>query len=194
MLKRKLKRHCQLPKVSTVSGRSSSITNAFFNAIIPVHARTLEDELEALAVLEMRPDEICCVYCGDAHTEWDHLRPIIREKKPTGFITEIADLVPACGKCNQSKGGYNWREWMLGPAPRSPKSRDVVDIDRRVVLLERYESWRNPVRVDFDRVIEPQLWKRHQDNWREVLALLGTSQALAKQIRILIENATKRNA
>jgi hypothetical protein len=48
MLKSKSKRYCQLPKVSTVSGRSSSITNAFFNAIIPVHAPTPEDELELL--------------------------------------------------------------------------------------------------------------------------------------------------
>jgi len=193
MLKTKAKRHCQLPKVSTVSGRSSSITNAFFNAIIPVHVPTPQDELEALTVLEMAPEEICCAYCGDPHTEWDHLRPIIRDKKPTGYITEIANLVPACGKCNQSKGGYHWRDWMLGPAPRSPKTRGVENIDRKVMLLERYESWRKPILIDFDTVVEPELWKRHKENWQDVLDLLGKSQALAKQIRKLIEDATKRN-
>jgi 5-methylcytosine-specific restriction endonuclease McrA len=193
MQKSKSKRYCQLPKVSTVSGRSSSITNAFFNAIIPVHAPTVEDELEALAVLEMSPEEICCAYCGDSHTEWDHLRPIIREKKPTGYITEIANLVPACGKCNQSKGGYHWRDWMLGSAPRSPKTRAVADLDRKVMLLERYESWRKPVHIDFDSVVEPQLWKEHKENWQDVLALLAKSQTLAKEIRKLVEDATGRH-
>jgi HNH endonuclease len=191
--KAKSKSYCQLPKVITVSGRSSSITNAFFNAIIPVHAPTIEDELEALAILEMEPSEIRCVYCGDPPTEWDHLRPIIRGKKPTGFITEIANLVPACGKCNQSKGGYDWRDWMLGPALRSPKSRGIANIDRKVLILEKYESWRTPVHVDFDNLVEPQLWKKHKENWRDVLDLLEKSQILAKQIRKLIEDATKRN-
>jgi len=194
MPKIKTKRHCQLPKVSTVSGRSSSITNAFFNAIIPVHIPSPEDELEALSMLEMSPDKICCAYCGDPHSEWDHLRPIIREKKPTGYITEIANLVPACGKCNQSKGGYDWRDWMLGSAPRSPKTRGIEDVDRRVMLLERYESWRKPICIDFDSVVEPALWKKHKENWQDVLSLLGKSQSLAKQIRILIEEATKRSA
>src|SRR6202035_186356 len=130
--------------------------NAFFNAIIPVHAPTPEDELKALALLEMSPEEICCAYCGDPHTEWDHLKPIIRKKKPTGYITEIANLVPACGKCNQSKGGYEWKLWMLGPAPRSPKTRGIADIDRRIEILSTYERWRQPVRIDFDAMLEPQ--------------------------------------
>ena len=158
----KVVRHCQLPKVSTVSGRSSSITNAFINAIIPAHIPTLEEELEALAILEMTPETICCAYCGGPHTEWDHLRPIIRDKKPTGHITEIANLVPACGKCNQSKGGYNWKLWMLGPAARSPKSRGVAGTDRRVELLDRYEGWREPVKIDFAGIVEPELCETTQ--------------------------------
>jgi 5-methylcytosine-specific restriction endonuclease McrA len=192
MQKSKTKRYCQLPKVSTVSGRSSSITNAFFNAIIPVHVPTPEDELEALAVLEMSPEEICCAYCGDSHTERDHLRPIIREKKPTGYITEIANLVPACGKCNQSKGGYHWRDCMLGSAPRSPKTRGVADLDRKVMLLGGMNLGGAPF-IDFDSVVEPQLWKEHKENWQDVLGLLAKSQTLAKEIRKLVEDATRRH-
>ncbi|MES2391681.1 MAG: HNH endonuclease [Acidobacteriota bacterium] len=192
MKRSKDSRLCQLPKVSTVSGRSSSITNAFINAIIPVHPPTLEDELEALAVLEMTPDTIQCVYCGDKHTEWDHLRPLIRGKKPTGYITEIANLVPACGKCNQSKGGSDWKTWMLGPAIRSPKHRGIPDIDRRVKLLELYQEWRLPVQVDFDADIDPQLWKQHNQNHADLLAMLVKSQILAKQIRKALDEANRR--
>ena len=51
-----------------------------------------------------------CAYCGDKASDWDHLRPLVVKRRPTGFISEIANLVPACGKCNQSKGNSPWRE------------------------------------------------------------------------------------
>ena len=82
---------------------------------------------------------------------------------------------------------------MLGSAPRSPKTRGVANLDRKVMLLERYESWRNPVHIDFDTVVEPQLWKEHKENWQDVLALLTKSQTLAKEIRKLVEDATRRH-
>lgn len=186
-------KYCQLPTPGNIAGRSSSITNAFFNSIIPIHAPSEKEELEALRILEMNPEDIRCVYCGDRATEWDHLRPIIRCKKPTGFITEIANLVPACGKCNQSKGGFDWETWILGPAARSPKSRGIPDLERRVMLLKSYEAWRQPIQVKFEEILEPALWKRHNENWTEVLTLLDKSQALAREIRKLVENATARS-
>src|SRR5216683_808747 len=116
-------RHCKMPSPGNIAGRSSSITNAFFNAIIPIVAPSEEEELEALAILQMDSADIRCAYCGDKSTEWDHLRPIITNQRPTGFITEIANLVPACGKCNQSKGKAHWRSWMQSAARLSPKTR-----------------------------------------------------------------------
>ena len=61
-----------------------------------------------------------CSYCRDAASEWDHFRPLVKDKQPTGYITEIHNLVPACGKCNQSKGNKDWKTWMLGDAELSP--------------------------------------------------------------------------
>jgi hypothetical protein len=29
---------------------------------------------------------------------------LVEEKEPIGYISEIRNLVPVCGKCNQSKG------------------------------------------------------------------------------------------
>jgi hypothetical protein len=83
---------------------------------------------------------------------------------------------------------------MLGPALQSPQSRGTVDIERRVALLEKYESWRTPVHVNFEKVVEPELWKRHNENWTDVLALLDKSQQLAKEIRRSIDLASRRVA
>jgi len=79
----------------SVTGRSSSITNAFISAIVPVIEPTEEEELEALRTLQIDPANICCAYCGDKATEWDHLRAIVSDQRPTGYITEIANLVPS---------------------------------------------------------------------------------------------------
>ena len=61
-------------------------------------------------------------------------------------------------------------------------------------LLEKYEAWRSPVRVDFDRLLHPELWKRHNDNWSAVIALLEESQLLAREIRTVVDKATQRSA
>ncbi len=96
-----------MPKTTTVTAKTSAITNAFVNAIIPRIAPTALEIEEVLTILGMTgaPE---CAYCGDPPSEWDHFRPVVRDKKPTGFITEIRNLVPACGKCNQSKGSSDW--------------------------------------------------------------------------------------
>lgn len=90
-----------------------------------------EDEVrEALEVLGMSESTVCCAYCGGPRTEWDHLNPLVRDKRPTGYVSEIHNLVPACGKCNQSKGSSSWETWMFGPAPWSQK-RDACQTLRR---------------------------------------------------------------
>lgn len=182
-------RLCQMPSPGNIAGRSSSITNAFFNAIIPIVPPTEEEELQALGILGMDPSDVRCAYCGDKSTEWDHLRPIITDQRPTGFITEIANLVPACGKCNQSKGKAPWRKWMMSSARLSPTTRGVTDIVNRMDRLSRYEKWRTPTRIAIGEIVDAELWKRHETNWRKVLDLLTESQKLAKEIRQAIEES-----
>ena len=148
------------------------MTGAFFAAIAPVDVPTDEEVLEALRILEIDPQNQTCAYCGDKSSEWDHLRPLIEGKKPTGYITEIANLVPSCGKCNQSKGNQPWRAWMTGTATRSPRSRNVPDLDARVARLQAYEAWRTPKRVDYESLVGPELWERHRKNWDDVLKKL----------------------
>jgi len=112
-----------MPKPMKITGRSSSITNAFINSIIPVIPPTEEEVKEALSILGMSKERFECAYCGATASEWDHLRPLVMDKQPTGYISEIHNLVPSCGKCNQSKGNKDWRTWMLSDAKLSPKTK-----------------------------------------------------------------------
>lgn len=151
----------RMPSVQTMVSRKSSITNAFVNAVIPIMTPTAEEISEALAILDISPSHVRCVYCGDKSTEWDHLRPLVRDRRPTGFISEIANLVPACGKCNQSKGNKPWREWLTSTARLSPTGRGVEGNEARIAALERYEVWRTPTRIDFSVILGTEDWERY---------------------------------
>ena len=183
----------KMPTPMKITGRSSSITNAFINSIIPVVGPTSEQIREALATLEMDVRDVRCVYCGDISTEWDHLNPLVKDKKPTGYVSELANLVPACGKCNQSKGNKNWRSWMLSTANRSPKSRNVTDLDSKVARIEAYEQKYQPSRHDFGSMIEEQLWAKHWENWQKILDMMKDAQLIATDINTKIKMRTERS-
>jgi hypothetical protein len=89
------------------------------------------------------------VYCGAAASEWDHLRPIVFRRRPTGFFSEIANLVPACGKCNQSKGGQDWQSWMRGNAKGGLRACGVTDIEGRITRLKNYATTFRSTRLQF---------------------------------------------
>ena len=177
----------KMPKPVSIAGRSSTITNSFVNSIIPIVVPSDHEVAEALEVLGMDAATICCAYCGDIYTEWDHFRPIVKDKGPTGYISEIQNLVPACGKCNQSKGNKQWDVWIFGDAKLSPKSRHILNIDIKVKNLKAYEAWRSPTKLDFATVVGADLWNRHQDNWDNVLNTMKEAQMLVAELKNKIE-------
>lgn len=125
----------RMPSVQTMTSRKTSITNAFVCAIIPSIRPSVQEIADALRILGMELPNVRCAYCGDRATEWDHLRPLVVKRRPTGFVSEIANLVPSCGKCNQSKGNSDWRDWMFGKAKLSPTGRGLSNIAERVSRL-----------------------------------------------------------
>lgn len=181
----------QMPKPFKITGRSSSITNSFINSIIPVVAPTSDEVLMALTILGMTTESYQCAYCGSVPTEWDHLRPLVKDKKPTGYISEIHNLVPSCGKCNQSKGNKPWRDWMLSKAKLSPTARGIADIAVRIERLEAYEQWQEPTCLDLAQIAGDDLWSRHWKNWERVQAIMRESQQIASEINDRVSQAYK---
>ncbi|TFB16686.1 HNH endonuclease [Microbacterium sp. 3H14] len=184
-----------MPKPVRIMGRSSSITNSFVNGIIPVVVPTEAEVRAALEILGML-DRVSCSYCGDTSTEWDHLRPLVSNQRPTGYISEIHNLVPACGKCNQSKGNKDWLTWMRSSAPLSPESRGVPDIEDRIARLQEYERQASPTRVDFEAAVGPDLWQQHWAHHKHLLELMRAADQDAQEIRARVREAheAKRHA
>jgi hypothetical protein len=173
----------QMPSVQTMVSRKSSITNAFVNAVIPVVVPTIEEIDQALSILGMDPADVRCAFCGDKSSEWDHLRPLVLKQRPTGYVSEIANLVPACGKCNQSKGNKAWRVWIISKARLSPTGRGVANVAERIARLEVYEEWRPPTNVDFEAILGRDDWEKYWAMWKAVNETLGQCQDVAELLR-----------
>lgn len=184
-----LKAAFRMPSFQTMVSRKSSITNAFVCAVVPAIVPSLDEIEAALNILEMNPSDVRCAYCGDKATEWDHLRALVSGRRPTGYITEIGNLVPACGKCNQSKGNKAWRQWMLSNARLSPTGRQIADVKARIVRLELYEQWRSPTRVEYDKILSPDEWDRYWKLCDDVIAELRRCQDVADAVRSRITSA-----
>ena len=60
-----------------------------------------------------------CIYCGKSYNESDltidHVHP-----RSMGGNDVTYNCVPACVKCNQSKGSQNWLDWFRGTFPPNP--------------------------------------------------------------------------
>ncbi len=181
-----IRRLFKMPTPMKITGRNSSITNAFINSIVPTIEPTEERISEALTILGMNETSFCCSYCGDAASEWDHFRPLVKDRKPTGYISEIRNLVPTCGKCNQSKGNKDWKTWMLSNAALSPKSKGVVGIEQRIQRLEAYTEWGDATKIDFEKIVGANDWQRHWDNWKQILDAMRKAQDLADSIREVV--------
>ena len=179
----------RMPTPMKITGRSSSITNAFINSIIPVVPPSAEQVKQAIEILGMTAQTLQCAYCGAVASEWDHLRPLVKDKKPTGFISEIHNLVASCGKCNQSKGNKEWKAWMLSNAKLSPTTRGIKDVTERVKRLKTYEKWGTPTQMNFESVVGKDIWAQHQANLERVQSLMRESQELASKINSKVASA-----
>jgi hypothetical protein len=178
-----------LPGKGRIDGRTSSITAAFFQAITPVVIPTDAEVEEAMAILGMARGNCRCAYCGDPRTEWDHFRAIVVQRKPSGYITEIANLVPACGKCNQSKGNKKWKDWMVSAAKRSPQTRGVAGLDQKIKRLEAYEQWRKPVQLDYATILGEERWTAYSTLLDTAVAQLANAQKVATELQAVINQS-----
>lgn len=179
----------KLRKPLTITSRTSSITNSFVQAVMPSLASSERDLAEAFRILQIDPQKRTCIYCGAGATDWDHLRPLVKNKGPTGYIDEVRNRVPSCAPCNQSKGGADWRAWMTGNAKHSPKNRGVRDIDRRIEILQQFERWGNLQKLDFRKLVGPKIWDRYWSDLEAIVSKMFDAQKEASKVRIRLKEA-----
>lgn len=166
-----------------ITSRSSTITNAFVQAILPTVAPDTAGRAAVLKHFGQSEANLRCVCCGDPASDWDHLVPLVAGKRPSGHTSGRGNMVPACGRCNQSKSGHSWRKWITGSAANSPATRGVADVAQRIAALESFERAFAHTSFDFRKAVAPELWDEYWRRHDEIQTLLKEAQRLAGRIK-----------
>lgn len=167
-----------------LSTRSSTISNAFAQALAPSDVFDVERLENAFSELGLYDENggLRCTYCMAKSSSVDHLNPLVNQSKFTGWGHVFGNLVPACGSCNQSKGGKPWREFVqeIG-LPRA-----------QIVRLEEYEQKApQPISQEDLAVFYPDLIDAYQRLRELSIDTLKAAQSLANEI-LRLESNRKR--
>lgn len=176
-------------KARKITHRISSVTNGFVQAILPDAIPDADEQKNVLAILEIDHDRMTCAYCGDKAQHWDHLNPYVRNKQPSGYLNNAHNLVPACGPCNASKSGHDWKRWMLGAAKGSPATRKVSDLQVRIERLDALEKATALKPVDLSAIVPSELWSSYWARRKQIEDLLFDAQREAELIKAYISFA-----
>jgi hypothetical protein len=176
----------KLPGKMTISGRSSSMTAAFVSSIMPMLKPKKEEIKECLEVLGLDEKDIRCVYCGEKASDWDHFRPLVLDKRPTGYISEIKNLVPSCGKCNQSKRNLPWKEFMEKKESGLIIQSEIDSHHERTRRLEHYEDWGKVLKIDFEQLVDKARRDRYWEMCDNLHNEMKRCQSLADEISTII--------
>lgn len=104
--------------------RQSTMNGSLASALAPHDDYDDEMVVAALRMLGQDPDgPLACVYCEAPADTWDHLYSLTLEKKFSGFGHVLGNLVPACKRCNSSKGKRPW-EQVLAENRSDPSVRE----------------------------------------------------------------------
>jgi 5-methylcytosine-specific restriction endonuclease McrA len=167
----------QMPAQMTADRQRTGIRRAFINTVVPELEPIGGQEKDWAAKLQLNLNAVQCVYCGDEAKQLDHFRKLTENELPTGYITDIFNLVPCCGTCNSSKNGPDWKKWMLGQADKGPRKRtSEADLLRRVAILDEFAEWSEALttRLDVVKIIGEEAWKRYEDDMTAVIRHLGS--------------------
>ena len=153
------------PNKTTSSFAFVGVRRALLNGIV---VRRF-DKPEMRKVISFFDRGRTCIFCGDKPIRrWDHLVAI-----KNGGDTVLGNMVPACARCDDSKGASGYREWALGDAKYSPKTRGVSDIERRLDDIDRYVA-------KHDYHPQPPKDRLTEDEFRELKRLRIDSRRLRK--------------
>ena len=125
-----------------------------------------------------------CAFCGSSTVRrWDHLEPVSQ-----GGETVLGNMVPACGRCDDSKQHLPFEQWMTSDAKWSPNSQGVKEIQRRIERIKAYVE-----HFDYQvRPLEKRLTKEEFDRLEEIRSRLATLRSdidkLIADFRVRPEN------
>lgn len=179
-------RKYKMPTKSNLKGRSSTISNAYAISITPYIIPTDAEIALSYDLLQIQDGQ--CAYCLGEGTGKDHLKPLVRNGMPTGYITSIKNLVPCCSSCNSSKGAKEFREWYLNDKNvKRLKSKGLDDekIQERYNIITKYEE-QIETPLNYESLVGNALWEEYKVRRKSLIQKLNEEQAFCDKLGEII--------
>lgn len=177
----------KLPTKSDLKSRTSTLNNAFAISITPYIYPTYE-ETECFYD-QLKIEEGQCAYClGDANSI-DHVKPLVTNGLPTGYITEIRNLVPCCAACNSAKGAKDFKVWYKEEKniKRLHKKGMTDDqIDERYQIICTYMK-QIPEPINYRELLGDDLWCEYLARKEDMISLLKQDQEFCNKLSNIIK-------
>jgi len=165
-------------------------TGSFAYAKYQLRRSILENALEKNLTTEDYEDALeffgGCAFCGAKQApRKDHLIPVIQR----GDFTRH-NVVPACQKCDDSKGRKEYHEWMLNSnSRRSLKARGFTDkqIERQIKLIEKWQSGYRPR-------TEAELFGKDYSTYQQILQRMEQLCEESKQMTDRVKSRNRKSA
>ena len=175
-----------MPTKANLKGRSSTISNAYAISITPYITPTDIEVEKSYATLQIKEGQ--CAYCLGECTGKDHLKPLVRNGMPTGYITSIKNLVPCCSSCNSSKGAKEFSQWYLSSENiirlRS-KGLDDEKIQERYNILSAYENQIEEP-LNYEELVGKDLWEEYKIRRKALIEKLNEEQTFCDTLGEII--------
>lgn len=183
------KKKFKMPSKSNLKGRTSTINNAFAIGITP-YLKPDADVLDSYySELKIEPDQ--CGYClriGEGKT-MDHINPLVVAGMPSGYITDINNLIPCCKDCNSKKGGKFFSKWYKESDNVSrllSMGMSMDDIEERYNIIMKYikDHCTNP--YDYKKIVGDDKWNEYISRKKQMIKLLEEDQKFCDDLNVLI--------
>ena len=144
-------------------------------------ARCLAPDLEQLRSYFEAGGEILCFYCDAPEpTRWDHLHAVTR-----GGDTMPGNLVPACGRCDDSKQDRDIDEWVRSTSKHRPPTERLAALQDKVVAYRErfaYNAQAFETRLAPDQLARYRRFRTEIDTLRRHLEREGLLRPSTKRI------------
>ena len=164
----------KMPGKANLRNRSSTINNAFAIAITPYLPPSSDNLDWYYAELGITPDQ--CGYCLQASNSVDHIMPLVRNGLPTGYITNIYNLIPCCSTCNSKKGAKDFRSWYCHDDNVSrlrAMGLSIEQIQERYSTICRFIEKHIPKPLDYETILGKEKWEEYKHRKKKNV---GTAQ------------------
>lgn len=182
----------KMPAKSNLKGRSSTISNAFAISITPFIYPSKKEIAEFYKLLDIKEGQ--CAYCLGDGNGMDHLKPLVRNGLPTGYITDINNLVPCCQACNSSKGSKEFEEWYKSPQNiKRLRERGLTDdlFQHRFEVISAFEKRiTNP--IDYEKILGKEKWNEYKIRKMQLIEQLNENQRFCDELNTIIMEAIKK--